>query len=141
MKYIKQLAIILSISLVAELLEYVIPLPIAASVYGLVLMLLGLITGLIPLKAVEETADFLVEAMPIMFIPVTVSIMTNIDVLKELLLPLTVISLATTVLIMAVTGRVAQRIIRKDQLSGGSSAAESRHTAVSGGSKKAKEEG
>ncbi len=138
MKYIKQLAIILSISLVAELLEYVIPLPIAASVYGLVLMLFGLVTGLIPLRAVEETADLLVEVMPILFIPVTVSIMTNIDVLKELLLPLTVISLVTTVLIMAVTGRVAQSIIRKDKRSGGSSAAEARR--AGGDGKETKEE-
>ena len=132
------MAIILSISLVAELLEYVIPLPIAASVYGLVLMLFGLVTGLIPLRAVEETADLLVEVMPILFIPVTVSIMTNIDVLKELLLPLTVISLVTTVLIMAVTGRVAQSIIRKDKRSGGSSAAEARR--AGGDGKETKEE-
>ena len=50
MKYVKQFSIILGISFLAELLEILIPLPIAASVYGLVIMLVGLITKLIPLE-------------------------------------------------------------------------------------------
>ena len=60
MKFIKQLAVIFSISLIAELMEHLIPLPVAASVYGLVLMLAGLMTKMIPLEKVEGAADFLV---------------------------------------------------------------------------------
>ena len=67
MKYVKQFSIILGISFLAELLEILIPLPIAASVYGLVIMLVGLITKLIPLEKVETAADFLVDAMSIMY--------------------------------------------------------------------------
>ncbi len=112
MKFIRQLAIILTISLIAELLEYLIPLPVAASIYGLVLMLLGLITKIIPLEKVEGAADFLVDIMPILFVPPTVGIMASADALKEMLLPLCVISIVSTVLIMAVTGKVSQYIIR-----------------------------
>ena len=54
MKFIRQLTIIFCISLIAELMEYLIPLPVAASVYGLVLMLAGLMTRLIPLEKVED---------------------------------------------------------------------------------------
>lgn len=115
MKFIKQLAIILSISLIAELMEYLIPLPVAASVYGLVLMLAGLISKLIPLEKVEGAADFLVEIMPILFIPPTVSIMTSFEILKQLLIPITVISAVSTVLVMATTGRVSQGIMRKSR--------------------------
>ena len=75
MKYVKQFSIILGISFLAELLEILIPLPIAASVYGLVIMLVGLITKLIPLEKVETAADFLVDAMSVMFVPATVGIM------------------------------------------------------------------
>lgn len=117
MKYIKQFAIILLISLVAELMEYLIPLPVAASIYGLVLMLIGLMTKLIPLEKVESAADFLVEIMPIMFIPATVGIMASVDALKEMLIPLCVICVVTTILIMAVTGKVAQSIIRRSAFS------------------------
>lgn len=112
MKYVKQLSIVLGISFLAELLEILIPLPIAASVYGLVIMLVGLITKLIPLEKVETAADFLVDAMSIMFVPATVGIMASVDALKEMLLPICVITLVSTVLIMIVTGRVSQHIIR-----------------------------
>lgn len=115
MKFVKQLAIILAVSLIAEVLEYLIPLPVAASMYGLVLMLLGLVTKVIPLEKVEGAADFLVDILPILFVPPTVGIMANIEALKEMLLPLCVISILTTVLIMAVTGRTAQGIMRKSK--------------------------
>jgi holin-like protein len=105
--------IILTISFIAELMEALIPLPVAASIYGLVLMLAGLVTKIIPLEKVEGAADFLVEAMPIMFIPPTVSIMTSVDMIKAMLVPLVVISMVSTILIMVVTGRVSQHIIRK----------------------------
>ncbi len=113
MKYIRQLAIILTISFIAELMEQLIPIPVAASIYGLLLMLLGLITKIIPLEKVEGAADFLVEIMPIMFIPPTVGIMASAEALKEMLVPLCVISALSTVIIMVVTGKVSQGIIRK----------------------------
>ena len=112
MKYVKQFSIILGISFLAELLEILIPFPIAASVYGLVIMLVGLITKLIPLEKVETAADFLVDAMSIMFVPATVGIMASVDALKEMLLPICVITLVSTILIMIVTGRVSQHITR-----------------------------
>ncbi len=112
-KYIKQICIILAICLIAELMEYLIPLPVAASIYGLVLMLIALTTKIIPLKEVEGVADFLTENMAIMFIPPTVGIMASIEEVKAMLVPLVVISVVSTLLIMAVTGRVTQMIIRR----------------------------
>jgi len=113
MKMIKQLSIIIAVSFVAEVMEYLIPLPVAASVYGLVLMLIGLITKIIPLSKVEDAADFLVEIMPVLFVPPTVSIMTSVEAMKQMLVPLCVISVISTILIMVVTGRVSQGIIRR----------------------------
>ena len=114
MKFIRQLSVIMVISFAAELMEFLIPLPIAASVYGLVLMLIGLITKIIPLEKVEGAADFLIEIMPILFVPPTVSLIANVEALKQMLVPLFVISIVTTVLIMAITGRVTQGIMRHD---------------------------
>lgn len=113
MRYIQQLSVILTISLIAELLEIIIPIPVAASIYGLLLMLFCLITKLIPLEKVEGAADFLVENMAIFFIPPTVGIMTSIEELQEMLIPLCVISVVSTILVMAVTGRVSQAILQK----------------------------
>ena len=112
MKKIKQLTIILLVSLLAEWMEYLIPLPVAASVYGLLLMLFGLVTHIIPLEKVEGTADFLIENMSLMFVPPTVAIMACVEELRQMLLPILVISLVTTLLIMVVTGKTAQFLIR-----------------------------
>ncbi len=112
-KYIKQICIILVICLIAEFMEYLIPLPIAASMYGLVLMLIALSTKIIPLKSVENVSDFLTDNLSIMFIPPTVGIMASVEEIKEMFVPLVVISVVSTLLIMTVTGRVAQAIIRR----------------------------
>ena len=115
MKFIKQLTIIMAVTFLAELMERLIPLPIAASMYGLVLMLLGLITKVIPLEKVEGVADFLVGILPVLFVPPTVSIIANIDALRDILIPLVIICFSTTVLIMGVTGRVAQELLRRGE--------------------------
>ncbi len=115
MKYIRQMLIILSVTCVAEILKYFIPLPIPASIYGLVLMFLLLVMGIVKLPQVKETAEFLIEIMTIMFIPATVGLMGNWDVLQPILLPLIVMIPVTTVLVMGITGRTAQRIPRRGE--------------------------
>lgn len=113
MKYIKQLLIILAVSFLAEVLETIIPLPVAASVYGLLLMLIGLWTKIIPLQKVEGVADYLVAIMSIMFVPPTVGIMASFEQLKTMLIPLVVISFISTILVMVVTGKATQFLLRK----------------------------
>ena len=113
MKYIKQICIILGVCLIAEVMEYLIPLPIAASIYGLLLMLLALMTKVIKLKDVENVSDFLTGNMAILFIPATVGIMASVEEIKKMLIPLCVISVVSTLLVMSVTGWVTQWIIRK----------------------------
>lgn len=113
MKYIKQVCIILVVCLLAEVLEYLIPLPVAASMYGLILMLIALLTKIIPLKEVEDVANFLVGNIAIMFIPPTVGIIACVEEIRDMLIPLVVISFTTTLLIMAITGWITQWILRR----------------------------
>lgn len=112
MKFIRQFCIILFVTFLGELLHLLIPLPIPASVYGLVLMLLALQSGLVKVEHVKETAVFLIEIMPVMFIPAGAGLLESWGALQPIWLPVCVITAATTVLVMAVTGRVTQAIIR-----------------------------
>lgn len=112
MKYIWQFGIILLVSFIGEVLNYYIPLPIPASIYGLVLMFTGLKTGIIKYEYVKDAGHFLIEIMPLMFIPSAVGLMVSWNVLKPVVLPITVITVASTVLVMAVTGKVSDVIIR-----------------------------
>ena len=56
MKYIRQFLWILLFSFAGELLKFVIPLPVPASIYGLLLLLLALVTGILRLESVKETS-------------------------------------------------------------------------------------
>ncbi|MBS6735870.1 MAG: CidA/LrgA family protein [Clostridiales bacterium] len=115
MKFLKQFLWILLISFLGEALRALIPLPIPASVYGLVLMLAALITGVLKVEQVRGAAEFLIEIMPVMFIPAAVGLMTAWDALRPVCVPVLVITAATTVIVMAVTGRVTQAIIRREK--------------------------
>ena len=112
MKYIWQFGIILLVSFIGEVLNYYIPLPIPASIYGLVLMFTGLKTGRIKYEYVKDAGHFLIEIMPLMFIPSAVGLMVSWNVLRPVVLPITVITVVSTVLVMAVTGKVSDAIIR-----------------------------
>lgn len=113
MKYIKQFLIILAISFVGELLRYLIPLPIPASIYGMVILFIGLMTGLIKLEAVKDAGKFLIEIMPLMFIPAGVGLMTSWGILQPVFLPVCIITVVTVITVMAATGRISQWIIRR----------------------------
>lgn len=115
MKYIFRLNIILGISLLGEFLGAVIPLPVPGSIYGLVLMLLGLCTRIIPLESVEAPGRFLIDIMPVMFIPAVVGIINSWDAFRAMLVPALVIIFITTFLVMGVTGRVTQAVMRRSR--------------------------
>lgn len=115
MKYLHQFMVIIGITFVGELLKYMLPLPIPASIYGMVIMFIGLMTGAIKLDAVKDVGKFLIEIMPIMFIPAGVGLMSSWSVLKPLLLPVSIITVVTIVTVMGAAGRSSQWVIRKDR--------------------------
>lgn len=115
MKYVRQFLLILAISSIGELLKYVLPLPIPASIYGMAILFAGLMTGLIKLEAVKDTGKFLIEIMPLMFIPAGVGLMVSWGRLKPVLVPVCVVTVVTIITVMAVTGRVSQFVIRRDR--------------------------
>ena len=95
-----------------EVLKYIIPLPIPASIYGLIILFVGLLTGLIRLEQVREAGKFLIEIMPVMFIPAAVGLLESWGVLQPMFLPVIIITLVSTVVVMAATGISSQLIIR-----------------------------
>ena len=113
MKYVKQFGIILLISFAGEALNYLLPLPVPASIYGLVLMFLCLQLRVFRLEDVRDTALFLIEIMPIMFIPPAVGLMASWDVIQANLVAYLIIAAVTTIVVMAVCGLVTQEVLKK----------------------------
>lgn len=112
LKLLRQFLIVLLLSLVGEGLHALLPLPVPASVYGLVLMLLCLCTGILRLDQVERASDFLIEIMPVMFVPAAVGLTESWEQLRGVLVPVLVIMVLTTVLVMVVTGHVTQFVMK-----------------------------
>jgi holin-like protein len=81
----------------------------------MVILFIGLVTGIIRLEWVKEAGLFLVEIMPIMFIPICVGLMDAWGNIAPIWFPLAVIIAVTTVIVMAVTGRTAESILRREK--------------------------
>lgn len=115
MRYAKQFGIILLVTFLGEILKFLIPLQIPASIYGLILMLLALKFKIIPLSSVREVGKFMIEIMPMMFIPAAVGVLNTWDLLKPIFIPVLIITVISTVAVMAVTGRVTQLFLCKEK--------------------------
>ena len=112
MRYVKQLGVILAVSFVGEVLNGVIPLPVPAGIYGIVILFLLLLLKVLPLSAVEGTADFLIEIMPLMFIPAAAGLIDSWVNIKSSVVVYVAITILSTVVVMGVSGAVTQLVIR-----------------------------
>jgi holin-like protein len=110
MKYIKQFAIICMVSLLGEFLNYLVPLPVPASVWGMVLMFVLLATKVVDLSRVEETADYLLLILPLVFVPLGAQILVGYDAIKNDVLPLVFICIITTLLVFLATAFFVQLV-------------------------------
>lgn len=124
MKYIKESAIIFGITMIGEFLNNLLPLPVPAGVYGLFLLLLLLCTGLLKLEEIEATGNFLLDIMPILFIPASVGLIESYEAMKAILVPLIVICLVSTLVVMGVTGKVTELMVSILKKKGGKNAGE-----------------
>ena len=113
MKYLKEIAIIFGITMVGEILNEMIPLPVPAGVYGLFLLLGLLCTKIVKLEDVAATGNLLLDLMPLMFVPAAVGLLEKYTVLASILVPFIVISAVSTLIVMTVTGKTAQWILNR----------------------------
>lgn len=113
MKYIFQFLRILGFCLAGELLHWLLPLPVPASIYGLVLLLLALKMGVVKLAQIKETSQFLTAIFPLLFIPGAVGVMELWDILGEIWLPVLLALVVVTIATFAAAGRVTQWLIRR----------------------------
>lgn len=112
MKYIKQFGVIMLFSLAGELCQLLLPLPVPASIYGMVLLFLSLASGLLKVDAVKETGSFLVSLLPLLFVVPTVGLMGHWDLIRNDLLQIVILLVVTTILTFGVSGMLT-KLFRK----------------------------
>ena len=114
MKYLTQLLYILLFTGLGELLQSVIPLPIPAAIYGLVLMLIALCTGALKPEKIADTAHFLIAIMPFFFVAPAVNILRYWDIIRSEVVAVCVIMVVSTVVVFAVSGLVTNLLLKKE---------------------------
>lgn len=114
MKYLRQLAVILAVSFLGELCHSLIPVPVPASIYGMVLLFLGLCTGILKPEQVRETGQFLVSIMGVLFVCPAVGLLNCWDLLKANWAAISAVVVISLLITFAVSGLVTQALLKKE---------------------------
>lgn len=113
MNYIRQFLMILVFTFLGELLKYLLPFPVPASIYGLVCLFAALELKWIRLEQIKETGKFLIEIMPLLFVPAGAGLLDSWKELQPMFVPVVVIMVVSTIVVMIISGRVTQFVIRR----------------------------
>lgn len=113
MKYVIQFLIIIGFSFLGEVLHCVLPLPIPASIYGIVLLFAALELKWVKVKDIRETSAFLIAVMPVMFVPAAVGLIDSWHAIASAWLQYIVVTVVSTFVVMAISGWATQLVIRK----------------------------
>ena len=111
--YLRQFAVIILFSLAGELCHALLPLPIPAAIYGLVLLVLAFWLKVLRLESVKDTGKFLVSLLPLLFVVPAVGLMDYWDLLRDNLLEILVLVVVTTAITFGASGLVT-KAIRKE---------------------------
>lgn len=111
MKYVIQFLIIAAFAFIGELLHWFIPLPIPASIYGIVLLFIALELKWVKVSDIREVSSFLIAVMPIMFIPAAAGLMESWGAVKSSVWEYSLITIVSTFVVMGVSGAVTQFVI------------------------------
>lgn len=109
MKYLFQFLVIITFSLLGEILNWLIPLPIPASIYGIILLFIALEQKIVKVRQIKEISSFLILIMPLMFVPPAAGLIDAWDDVKDNWIEYVFITVTTTFIVMAVAGWVTQR--------------------------------
>lgn len=111
MKTLRQFALILLFALAGEGLHWLLPLPVPASIYGLVLLFAALASGVVKIEQVERCGAFLLALMPVLFVAPAVNLLDCWALVAPVLLPVAAIIAVSTVVTFGTAGRCTQWLL------------------------------
>ena len=112
MKIIKQVGIIFLTCWLSQVIEKILPFTFPAAVIGMILLFLCLVSGILKIEHIQEKSEFLLSNMAFFFVPVGVSMINYLELLKKNLVPILVICVLSTVITFAVTAYSVKLTIR-----------------------------
>jgi holin-like protein len=113
MKYLVQIIIILGVLMAGELANKLFHLIIPGNVIGMMLMMALLCFRIVKIEDIEETANLILDHLALFFLPGTVGLMAYAHIIRESGIQILFICIASTIIVMGVTGAVTQFLIRR----------------------------
>ena len=113
--YLKQSAIIFGFSLLGEALNRLLPLPIPAAVYGLVLLFTALCLKIVKVEHINKVSDFLLTILPLLFVAPAVNLLESWGIVAPHVVTIALLVLSSTILVFAVAGVISQLFCRKEK--------------------------
>lgn len=116
MWYLFQFMIILFFVFLGELCEFLIPLPIAGSIYGLLLLFIALCTKIVKLEWVADVADWFHSVMALFFVAPAVAVIDIWSDISGIWVYLVLMLVLAYFVTMVITGKTADFFLnRKDK--------------------------
>lgn len=104
------LAVILFIS---KIIEVVMPIPMPASVIGLVLLFIALCTGIVKLEQVESVGTALTNNISFLFVPAGISVINSLPILSKSPILIILLIIISTIFLLVCTGYASQLLVTK----------------------------
>lgn len=118
LNYLYQFLRILVVSFAGECLHLLLPLPIPASIYGLLLLFLALSLNIIKPDQIKEVGNFMVSIMAVLFVCPAVGLLDCWDAIRDNVGSVGIIIFVSTTLTFCVSGRVTQWLIKQKEKKG-----------------------
>lgn len=112
--YLRQGLLIFGFTLLGEALHVLLPLPIPAAIYGLVLLFVALCLRIVKVEQIKQFSGFLLTIMPILFVSPAVALLESWGLLLPNLRYFLLLIAASTILVFAVSGLVCQAVCKKE---------------------------
>ncbi|MDE6118919.1 MAG: CidA/LrgA family protein [Muribaculaceae bacterium] len=105
---ILQCAVLFAFLAFGEFVVWLTGVPVPSSIVGMIFLAISLKIGWIRLEWVDKAADFLVRNLGFFFVPAGVGVMRCFGIISREWIPITVATIVSTFIIIAVTGQTHQ---------------------------------
>lgn len=121
MSHLRGFLIILLSSLAGNIISSVSGLSVPGSIFGMLILLVLLLTKVVKLETVEPSASLLISLMIVMFIPSTVNLMNVYDKFLSMLPQVLIIGIVSTIITIGVSAWTIDKLLSKKEETDGNS--------------------
>ncbi|PSB71976.1 antiholin-like murein hydrolase modulator LrgA [Bacillus pumilus] len=110
--FLSQAFIFATVMFVSNLISMYLPIPMPASVIGLVLLFVLLTTKIVKLEQVEQLGTSLTGLISFLFVPSGISVIQSLGVMQEVGVQVIGVIIIATIMLLAATGLFSQLLMQ-----------------------------